>query len=119
MPLAQGVDMNTSNSRLEIAEVGEAVLRDNLLGLQVGNEPDLYGKYVFTLSRYSPRELNVHYWIIRHGLGGRQPTYSPNDYFGEFGVIMNAINNNPNIPVKNNIIGPRYAFNRGPFLFWV
>lgn len=38
-----GVPFNdTSNLRLQIAEVGEAVLGDNLIGLQVGNEPDLY-----------------------------------------------------------------------------
>lgn len=44
--------------------------------------------------------------FVRHGMGGRPDTYSPYDYFGEFGVVMDAINNNPKIPVKNNIIGP-------------
>jgi hypothetical protein len=29
-----------------IAEVGEAVLGDKLIGFQVGNEPDLYAAYV-------------------------------------------------------------------------
>jgi hypothetical protein len=29
-----------------IAEVGEAVLGDKLIGFQVGNEPDLYSAYV-------------------------------------------------------------------------
>ena len=33
---------DTANPRLRIAEVGEAYLGDNLLGFQVGNEPDLY-----------------------------------------------------------------------------
>jgi hypothetical protein len=43
-----GVPMNdTANPRLQIAEAGEAILGDNLLGLQVGNEPDLYGAYVY------------------------------------------------------------------------
>lgn len=38
-----GIPLNDStNLRLEIAEVAEAVLGDNLLGLQVGNEPDQY-----------------------------------------------------------------------------
>jgi hypothetical protein len=42
-----GVGMNdTKNLRLQIAEVGEAILGENLLGLQVGNEPDLYGRYI-------------------------------------------------------------------------
>ena len=33
---------DTTNLHLQIAEVSEAVLGRNLLGLQVGNEPDLY-----------------------------------------------------------------------------
>ena len=38
-----GIPFNdTSNFRLGIAELGEAVLGDYLIGLQVGNEPDLY-----------------------------------------------------------------------------
>lgn len=43
-----GIPFNdTANLRLQIAEVGEAVLGDNLLGLQAGNEPDLYAACVF------------------------------------------------------------------------
>ncbi|KZP13253.1 glycoside hydrolase family 79 protein [Athelia psychrophila] len=81
-----GVPMNdTSNLRLEIAEYGEAILGDNLLGLQVGNEPDLYGVHQF---------------------GGRPTTYSPQDYFTEFGQEMTGINADANIPVKKNIVGP-------------
>ena len=39
-----GVPFNdTTNLRLGIAEYGEAVLGQYLIGLQVGNEPDLYG----------------------------------------------------------------------------
>jgi hypothetical protein len=42
-----GVPFNdTANLRLQIAEVGQAILGDNLIGLQVGNEPDLYSAYV-------------------------------------------------------------------------
>ena len=42
-----GVSLNdTSDLRLEIAEYGQRILGDNLLGLQVGNEPDLYARYV-------------------------------------------------------------------------
>ena len=33
---------DTQNLRLQIAEVGEQILGENLLGMQVGNEPDLY-----------------------------------------------------------------------------
>jgi hypothetical protein len=40
-----GIPFNdTANLRLAIAEFGETILGDNLLGLQVGNEPDLYAK---------------------------------------------------------------------------
>ena len=42
-----GVPLNdTTDLRLEIAEYGQRILGDNLLGLQVGNEPDLYARYV-------------------------------------------------------------------------
>ena len=38
-----GIPMNdTTHLRLQIAELGDAVLGDNVLGYQVGNEPDLY-----------------------------------------------------------------------------
>lgn len=41
-----GIPFNdTSNFRLQIAEVGQAILGDNLIGLQVGNEPDLYSRH--------------------------------------------------------------------------
>lgn len=45
-----GVPLNDSTDiRLEIAEYGQRILGDNLLGLQVGNEPDLYARCVFTV----------------------------------------------------------------------
>ncbi|KZP33152.1 glycoside hydrolase family 79 protein [Athelia psychrophila] len=82
-----GVPFNdTSNLRLGIAEAGQAILGDNLIGLQCGNEPDLYASH-----------------------NNRPATYSPYDYFGEFGVLVQAINNNQNIPVKNKLIGPSVA----------
>ena len=38
-----GIPFNdTTNLRLGIAQSGEAILGDNLLAFQVGNEPDLY-----------------------------------------------------------------------------
>jgi len=38
-----GIPLNDSaNLRMGIAEVGEAILGDKLIGFQVGNEPDLY-----------------------------------------------------------------------------
>ncbi|GLB45268.1 putative glycosyl hydrolase family 79 C-terminal beta domain [Lyophyllum shimeji] len=81
-----GIPFNDTNWRLQIAEHGQAILGDNLLGLQGGNEPDYY---------------------LAHG--HRNPGYGPFDYFGEFGDLITAIRNNPNIPRKNILIGPSLA----------
>ncbi|KAF8837650.1 hypothetical protein BDN67DRAFT_1071283 [Paxillus ammoniavirescens] len=81
-----GIPFNdTSNLRLGIAEVGEAVLSPPgyLLGFQVGNEPDLYAAH-----------------------GHRPSTYSPFDYFGEFATMVDAINADDSISVKNNLVAP-------------
>ncbi|CAL1698450.1 unnamed protein product [Somion occarium] len=87
-----GVPMNdTANLRLQIAEAAESILGNNLLGLQLGNEPDLYS-----------------------GHGHRPPTYSPFDYFGEFSVVVQAIQDNSNIPIRNNLIAPSVA--TGPWI---
>jgi len=41
-----GIPFNdTSNFRLKIAEKGQAILGPYLVGLQVGNEPDLYARH--------------------------------------------------------------------------
>ena len=43
LTIHEGVPFNdTSNPRLQIAEQADAILGDNVLGYQVGNEPDLY-----------------------------------------------------------------------------
>ncbi|KAJ7512818.1 glycoside hydrolase family 79 protein [Mycena galericulata] len=79
-----GVPFNdTSDFRFEIVEYSEAILGDNLLGVQVGNEPDLY---------------SVH--------GHRNKTYSPANYTAEVGELIAAMAADANIPVKNNLIGP-------------
>jgi hypothetical protein len=45
-PYGAGIPFNdTSNFRLAIAEQGQAILGDYLVGLQVGNEPDLYARH--------------------------------------------------------------------------
>ena len=41
----KGIPFNdSSNFDLSIARYGEAILGDNILGFQAGNEPDLYAK---------------------------------------------------------------------------
>jgi hypothetical protein len=37
-----GIPFNDTNWRLQIAEYSQAILGDKLVGMQVGNEPDLY-----------------------------------------------------------------------------
>ncbi|KAL0572199.1 hypothetical protein V5O48_009754 [Marasmius crinis-equi] len=85
-----GIPLNDTNSpiRLEIAEYGQLILGDRLLGLQVGNEPDLYAAH-----------------------GHRPLTYSPYDYFSEFGLVTEAIKSDPRVgPLKNDkLIGPSVA----------
>lgn len=82
-----GIPFNdTSNFRLAIAEQGQRILGNHLVGLQVGNEPDLY---------------------VAHG--HRPSTYGPYDYFGEFGVLINAMANDSNIKAQNILIGPNIA----------
>ncbi|KAG1761526.1 glycoside hydrolase family 79 protein [Suillus occidentalis] len=88
---------DTSNLRLGIAEVGEAVLSGPgyLLGFQVGNEPDLYAAH-----------------------GVRPSTYLPSDYYSEFGIVVDAVNNDGNIPVKNNLVAPSITGQWTPESVW-
>ncbi|KAF8141081.1 hypothetical protein K438DRAFT_2030235 [Mycena galopus ATCC 62051] len=82
-----GIPLNdTQNLRLKIAEVAEQVLGDKLLGLQVGNEPDHQGH--------------------------RPPTYSPTDYFNDFGIVDAALRADPRISsVDGKLIGPSVSGN--------
>lgn len=50
-----GIPMNdTTNLRLGIAEVAESILGDRLIGLQAGNEPDLYAQYAILICLTRP-----------------------------------------------------------------
>ena len=79
-----GVPLNdTSELHLEVAQYGEQFLGDNLLGLQVGNEPDLYERH-------------------QH----RGEGYSQTDYLNEVQLVLDAMKSNGHIPTTNNIIAP-------------
>ncbi|OSD00696.1 hypothetical protein PYCCODRAFT_1437022 [Trametes coccinea BRFM310] len=79
-----GIPMNdTSHLRLQIAETADAILGDNVLGYQVGNEPDLYASH-----------------------GHRPPTYNETDYYNEFGVVVDAVQQDQNIKSKSKLIAP-------------
>lgn len=91
-----GIPLNDSaNLRMGIAEVGEAILGDKLIGFQVGNEPDLYSAH-----------------------GHRSSTYGPYDYFGDFALVVDAVTKDANIPTKNNLIAPNLAGTWAPELIW-
>ncbi|KAF7800181.1 hypothetical protein EIP86_011428 [Pleurotus ostreatoroseus] len=91
-----GIPMNdTSNLRLGIAEVGETILGDNLLGFQLGNEPDLY---------------------VSHG--HRATGYEPANYTQEFGLVIQAIAADSLIPTRNNLIGPSVSGTWSPEQVW-
>ncbi|PPR01293.1 hypothetical protein CVT24_006368 [Panaeolus cyanescens] len=82
-----GIPFNDSvNWRLDIAEYGEEILGDNLLGLQAGNEPDFYETF-----------------------GRRVAPYTPADYANEVDNLISVIDNNPRIPRKNILVGPSIA----------
>ncbi|KAF5326359.1 hypothetical protein D9611_001067 [Ephemerocybe angulata] len=82
-----GIPFNdTEHFRLAVAEVGQQVLGRRLIGLQVGNEPDLYSRH-----------------------GHRPSTYSPFDYFGEFGALVAAMSGEAHGANQHLLIGPNIA----------
>ncbi|KAF9458509.1 glycoside hydrolase family 79 protein [Collybia nuda] len=85
--------IDTKDWKLQIAEYGQTILGDNLLGLQAGNEPDYYS---------AP------------GHDHRPTNYTEMDYYGEFHDLVTAMDANSNIPVKNMLIGPSLA--SGPWM---
>lgn len=96
-----GVPLNdTSDLHLEIAQYGEQLLGDNLLGLQVGNEPDLYERWV-SYHSISWKILNV---PCRHQ--HRNTGYSQTDYLNEVQQVIDAMKSTGKIPITNNIIAP-------------
>ncbi|KAF8519367.1 glycoside hydrolase family 79 protein [Hysterangium stoloniferum] len=79
---------DTLNPRLGIAEYSQRILGKHLLGVQAGNEPDLYASH-----------------------GGRPKDYSVTDYFQDFRRIIDAIGSNPNLQGDNILAGPSICCN--------
>lgn len=102
-----GIPLNdTAHLRMGIAEVGEAVLGPKLIGFQVGNEPDLYAAYVlfhFYVCHFDDS------FILSCSHGHRNSSYSPSNYFNDFGLVVEAVNNDADIPTKNNLIAPNLS----------
>ncbi|KAF7974612.1 hypothetical protein HWV62_11580 [Athelia sp. TMB] len=86
---------DTSNFRLQIAEVGQAILGNKLIGLQVGNEPDLYSRH-----------------------GHRDANYDPAGYTSDFGLMVQALAADPNVQNRNMLIGPNLAGTWTPESVW-
>ncbi|KAI9451263.1 hypothetical protein BJY52DRAFT_123356 [Lactarius psammicola] len=73
---------NSTPFALGIVEQGQTILGSNLLGLQAGNEPDLYAQ--------PPRT--------------HRPTgYGPADYMGDIGTFVNQVASDSLIPTKDNM----------------
>ncbi|KAG6848314.1 hypothetical protein H0H93_001259, partial [Arthromyces matolae] len=84
--------INDTNTRLEITERGYQILGDHLMGIQVGNEPDLYQRH-------------QHY-----------TTYGPYDYYYASLIAAEAIGPSNGTQVldlganSGNVYTPAYAF---------
>ncbi|EAU81861.2 hypothetical protein CC1G_06072 [Coprinopsis cinerea okayama7 len=78
--------MDASNFQLAIAEVGQQVLGSRLIGLQAGNEPDLYKRH-----------------------GHRDENYGPDDYFDEFRRLVDAMSGDAHVTNKHILVGPSIA----------
>ena len=49
--------------------------------------------------------------MYSHGV--RNSSYSQQNYFNEFGIVVDAIQNDPNIPTRGNLVAP--SVNTGPW----
>ena len=74
---------DTTVFHLEMAQHGQHILGDKLLGIQAGNEPDLYQRHE-----------------------KRPAPYGPGDYIHELERLIQTVDPDPNIPVKNRFIAP-------------
>ncbi|KAJ3782529.1 glycoside hydrolase family 79 protein [Lentinula aff. detonsa] len=81
-----GIPFNDTNWRLTIAEQGQQILGDYLLGLQAANEPDLYADH-----------------------GHRNLSYSPSDYLSEMQSLVSAMSSDSNIRNQSVLIAPNIA----------
>ncbi|KAJ3503352.1 hypothetical protein NLJ89_g8478 [Agrocybe chaxingu] len=86
---------NTTPFNLAIAEQGQQILGGKLIGLQAANEPDLYAAHFH-----------------------RNMTYGPFDYFGEFAILIDTVNADSDIPIKNLLIGPSVSTTWTPEEVW-
>src|SRR6266702_4817501 len=91
---------NTTPFSLGIVENGQQILGDHLIGLQAGNEPDLYAAHGHRPSVSSLYILKLEEVRTDENF----QTYSQFDYFGEVGTLIQQIANDPLIPKKDNML---------------
>lgn len=81
-----GIPFNETTIRMAIVDESQAILGDNLLGLQAGNEPDFYGKF------------------------GRRPSpYEPADYVAELGNLIKTLDAEQYAGVRGKLLAPSVA----------
>ncbi|KIL60002.1 glycoside hydrolase family 79 protein [Amanita muscaria Koide BX008] len=91
-----GIPFNATNPyRLDIMEKGQTILRDYLLGLQAGNEPDLYAY-----------------------MRKRPSNYGPMDYFGDFGSLVYQLNRDFLVLNRTMLMGPSVSAAWSPETMW-
>ncbi|KAJ7168531.1 glycoside hydrolase family 79 protein [Mycena filopes] len=92
-----GIPLNdTAHLRLGIAESGEAILGDKLIGFQVGNEPDQY-----TLHQHRPAG------------------YGPADYSNDFKIVDTALRGDSKVAVVDGkLLGPSLSGQWQPQEVW-
>lgn len=99
-----GIPFNDTNWRLAIAEEAQAILGDNLLALQAGNEPDFYLEYAVHRCRHR-LDSDAHSLRFKRRTG----KYDPIDYLHEVQDVIRVMDNNPKITNKHMLLGPSVA----------
>ncbi|KAG6880956.1 hypothetical protein C0993_003509, partial [Termitomyces sp. T159_Od127] len=77
--------INDTTTRLAITKNAYEILGDHLMGIQIGNEPDLYQAH------------------------GHYTSYQPSDYFRDFGAYVQDMKNT-NLPGTDLLVGPSIAY---------
>ncbi|KZO91654.1 glycoside hydrolase family 79 protein [Calocera viscosa TUFC12733] len=81
-------DTAADENALLVAQWAQDVLGDNLLALQLGNEPDLYGDH-----------------------GKRDPSYNISDYMTDFAKVEGDLMAAPGVERKQTLVGPSICCN--------
>ncbi|KAG6839220.1 hypothetical protein C0991_004741 [Blastosporella zonata] len=77
--------LNDTATKLATVQWSQEILGDHLMGLQVGNEVDLYQRH------------------------GQYTTYGPSDYYNAFGAFVDDMEA-ANLPGTNLLVGPNIAY---------